>query len=381
MPFSRPKFSQIDAQVTQDLIASNPGSKGLLRFSSMGVLGRVLAKLSHGLYGYLDYVSRQSVPYTADGENLAGWGALRGVTREPATVAQGTVLFSAQAGTHIPAGTIVRRTSDQVAYTADQDSFAVAQPADANGRIGYLITVSVTSLAFGGLANSPSGTAMTIGGGVAGVTSSGYVATALTGGSDVEDDASLRQRVLAAFANPIQGGAARDYVRWCNEVPGVSRVWVNPRGAGAGSVVVYAMKDVANASNNGFLIGTNGVATNERRGERATGDQLTIADHLDLTRPVTALVTVVTPNSQLQSVTIKGVSQLPQIKRDAIAAAIRQMLIAACDPLGTAIYPSQFETAISSVPDVGPFVMSEPAAIINPNFGSLLVLDQVNYLP
>ncbi|MFC7611718.1 baseplate J/gp47 family protein [Teichococcus aestuarii] len=101
--------------------------------------------------------------------------------------------------------------------------------------------------------------------------------------------------MLDRFRAPPQGGAVADYETWARAVPGVTRAWIAPNGMGAGTVVVYAMLDDAQAGAGGFPQGADGVAAAETRATPATGDQLTIADALYPLRPATALVYVVAP--------------------------------------------------------------------------------------
>ena len=50
------------------------------------------------LYGYLDWIARQSNPLTATGEALAGWAALKNVYAEAAQPAIGTATFTGSNG-------------------------------------------------------------------------------------------------------------------------------------------------------------------------------------------------------------------------------------------------------------------------------------------
>nr|WP_247895680.1 baseplate J/gp47 family protein [Azospirillum brasilense] len=82
----------------------------------------------------------------------------------------------------------------------------------------------------------------------------------------------------------------------------------------------------------GFPVGTDGVATDERRGPEATGDQLAVANHLWPLAPVTSLVTVVAPAAQPIAFTIAGV---PVSYRSAVAEALAAQLRDDGSPGGT----------------------------------------------
>src|SRR5690606_29991366 len=60
---------------------------------------------------------------------------------------------------------------------------------------------------------------------------------AFSDGRDEEDDDSYRERVLAAYDEPLSG-AKKDYERWAKEVPGVGSVYVIPLWNGPGTVKV-----------------------------------------------------------------------------------------------------------------------------------------------
>ncbi|MBM6441924.1 baseplate J/gp47 family protein, partial [Lacticaseibacillus rhamnosus] len=82
------------------------------------------------------------------------------------------------------------------------------------------VSIAVAAVNPGGAANSAVGVVMTLGVSIPGIQSSGTVTTAIAGGANAESDDQLRDRMLTAFQNPVQGGAASDYVVWAREVNG-----------------------------------------------------------------------------------------------------------------------------------------------------------------
>jgi uncharacterized phage protein gp47/JayE len=78
---------------------------------------------------------------------------------------------------------------------------------------------------------------------IAGVQSTGTIATKLENGIDVETDDRLLARLLARIQQPPHGGASFDYEQWALEVAGVTRVWVYPTQMGAGTVTVLFVCD------------------------------------------------------------------------------------------------------------------------------------------
>ena len=75
--------------------------------------------------------------------------------------------------------------------------------------------------AAGSASNSATGTAFYLGAGVAGVSATGAAAGPITGGAEIETNASLRSRMLIAYQRPPQGGLIDDYGEWALAVPGV----------------------------------------------------------------------------------------------------------------------------------------------------------------
>jgi uncharacterized phage protein gp47/JayE len=64
---------------------------------------------------------------------------------------------------------------------------------------------------------------------------------AVTGGTDIEDEESFRQRVLNANQQEKLSGAVSDYIRWAEEVAGVGKAYVIPEWNGAGTVKVVVI--------------------------------------------------------------------------------------------------------------------------------------------
>ncbi|MDO9711042.1 baseplate J/gp47 family protein [Paracraurococcus lichenis] len=368
MPFYRPSLTDLQRQALQEIANALPTGTPL-RNSVLGTLATTQAGFSHLHFGYLDWIAKQSVPFTATGEFLDAWAALKGVLRTPATYAQGKVTFAGVAGTVIPAGSVVTR-ADGVTYTTTA-SVAV-------GSSGS-VDATVSAVEAGSTGNANIGVAVTLANPIAGITSAGTASTDLTGGADVEDDDALRTRMLLKYASPPQGGAATDYINWALAVPGVTRAWCNPNGAGNGSVVLYVMLDNAQALNAGYPQGSNGVATLEKRATAATGDQLTVANAINPLRPATALVYVCAPTPQPINISIANFSPNSLANQDAVKAELAELFVNIGSPLGTTIYPSAITSAIARVTGVDHFTLSSPAAPVNIAVGSLPSVGTVSF--
>jgi len=378
MPWPRPTLTQLRADAISDINSSDlPNADGLLRRSVLRVLAWVMAGLAHLHYGYLDWISRMAVPFTAAAEWLEAWAALPGITRTAATAATGSATFSGTPTTPIPAGTLMARGDGYTYQTT------------ASGTIGGGSTATVpivawsTSLAApatGSDGNADASTPLTISNPIAGVTSVGAAAGAITGGAEAESDDSLRDRMLAAFASPAHGGSAADYVAWARAVSGITRAWTSRNGVGPGTVVVYVMLDVAQSAHNGFPQGTNGVATEETRDPgTATGDQLTVANAIWPLQNVEALVYVLAPVAQPLAFSIIGLDPDTAPIRAAIAVALADLLVRKGSPLADiAVAQSDVDAAILAVDGVVSFSLGGSWPV-TPAAGSLLTVGVITY--
>lgn len=375
MPFSRPTLTQLRTQVAQDIASAVPGSDPLLQFSNLNVMGSVQAALAYLHYGYLDWIAQQSVPFTASGEYLEAWAALKGITREPATQATGSITFTGTNGTVLSAGAIVVR-GDGTQYLTTS-SGTVASGA---------VTVTAQAVAdpsglTGAFGNCAASTVLTLGTSVAGINSTGAAATAFTGGADLEQDTPLRARMLLAYQNPAHGGDSADYVNWALEVPGVTRAWCVPHGYGAGTVLVFVMLDGSESAYGGFPQGTNGCAGAETRDTTATGDQLAVANFIFPLQPVTALVYVLAPSQNTVNFSIGGTTGWSSGTKAAVSAAIQSVLTqyGTLAAGSTTVALNLIETAISAVAGTAGFVITSPTSNISSAAGYLPVLGTITW--
>lgn len=374
MPFSRPHLSDLLTQVAQDISSNLPGSDPLLRFSNLGILGNAQAGLAHLHYGYLDYIAQQSNPFTATGEYLEAWGALKSVFRLPANGANGAVTFTGANGLTIPTSTRLVRGDGQTYITTASGTVA-----------GGVVMVTAAAVPDptgqgGAISNTAPGSVMTLGQAIVGVNSSGTVSVAFTGGADLEVDTNLRARMLLAYQSPAHGGSLTDYQNWALQVPGVSRVWVVPHGYGAGTVVIYPMLDIAESSHAGFPQGSNGTASGENRSANASGDQLAVANYIFPLQPVTALVYVVAPTPAPVYFTISGIASASAATRALIAAAIATVINAQGSAIGATVTLSAIEAAVASLPGTSGFIITAPLVNITSAIGSLPQFGGLTYI-
>jgi len=374
MPYPRPTLSDLRARVASDITSGLPTADGLLRFSNLQITGKAVAGLAYLNYGYLDWIAKQGVPYTASGEFLYAWGAMKNVYPKSPTVASGAVTFPGTPGVIVPAGTQVVR-SDAATFTTQ---------ASATVGTDSTLVVQVTADLAGEAGNTPVGGLMTLGTSITGVQSTGAVTAVITGGADQELDEAFFGRMLAAYQSTPNGGSDNDYVNWALDVPGVTRAWCMPNGFGTGTVVVYSMLDDANAAYGGFPQGTNGISSSDNRatsGNLAAGDQLIIANSVYIQQPVTAMVYHCAPIAAPIAWTITGLIGASTATRTAVAAAISGVLFDQGAPLadGSSVDVSDVGAAISAIAGTQGFVITSPVANIPNTLGHLPTLGVITY--
>lgn len=382
MPFSRPTLTELRARNKSYLLTELQTVGALLRFSNLGILGDVDAGMAYLHYAYMDWIAKQSNPYTATDEYLAAWAALKDIYRKAAVAATGaTVTFTGTAGSVVPAATILNR-SDSYQYTVDAE-VTIASIGTATGTItAVLPDTSADSTGGGEDGNADAGTTLTLDVAIDGVDTTVTATAAITGGADIEDEEVFRSRMLLAYQDPPQGGSDADYKEWALAVSGVTRAWVTPRLLGAGTVGVYFMMDPdgATTNDNSFPTGTNGYATKETQysGEVATGDQLTVADYIYTNRPVTATVYVASPIKTEVPFTISGIATASSTVKSAITTAISGIFFDKGEP-GGEIYLTDIIAAIAAVDDTAGFLMTSPTENIVMPTGGLPVIGTVTY--
>jgi uncharacterized phage protein gp47/JayE len=376
LPFPRPTLTSLRASAMQDITASDlPNANGFLRRSPLRVLAWVQAGLAFLHYGFLDWISLQSTPFTSTDEYLEGWAAIAPtpVLREAPQFASGPVQFGGVATTPLPINTVINRDADQV-------QFQTTAAATIGG--GGTVTQTVIALVAGSNGNTDAGATFTLAASISGINPGSTATANIVGGTDLEQDPSLRNRMLESYAAPPHGGDAADYVTWSLEVPGVTRAWVPAVPLVPGAVTVYFMMDEAEAAYGGFPQGTNGVAAAETRDTAATGDQLTLANYLFPLRPVTTIVYAVAPQATVQNFTISGLSGITTGQKAEVSAAISAVFLSLDTPLGTtSINESTVSDAISAIGGLPSFTITVPASWpITSGLGYLLTLGTVTYI-
>lgn len=331
MPNERPTLPELIDQGATEIESRVPGVLARVRNSVIGSLNRVWQGGLSALYKHVDYLAQQWWPDTCAPEFLPLHGARWGKPRLTSAPATGTHQFVGLEGAEVPEGTTVKR-SDGVQFTTTEPGVIAAGVAE----------VPIEALLPGQLGNSAIGTELTLTSPVPNINATGVTVTALGGGADVETIERWRARILLRIRKPPQGGADYDYEGWALEVPGVTRAWVYPGEAGAGTVVVRFVRD-----DDEDLI-------------PSAGEVETVQAYIDARRPVTAATTVLAPIATPQAYTIHLDPDTPAI-RAAVLAELAELYRREAKPGGTMLISHQRE-AISISPGENDHVLTVPSA-------------------
>lgn len=349
MPFSRPTLSALVTRVMAGIRSRLTAEQ--MRRSDAEVYGREIAGASHELHGHLQYISRQVIYDTAESDYLDRWASIwLTQPRLAATAAVGNFTFVGVNGTVIPAGTVLASAAG-LEYETD------AEVAIADGTALCAITASLA----GAASNASAGTVLSISTPIPGITSEAVVdGSGLTSGTDQEDDASLRARLISRIQQPPHGGAGFDYVTWAKEVAGVTRAWVYPGELGAGTVTVRFVRD------------------NDASAIPDGAEVLAVQEYIDVRRPVTADVYALAPIAVALDFTITLTPNTAAVKA-AVEAELRDLLSREAEPAGT-ILLSHIREAISIAAGENNYVMTAPAADVAHGIGEIAVMGAITWL-
>lgn len=200
--------------------------------SDLAVRLYAVAAQVHALYIQGEWVARQCFPQTAEGEYLDLHAALRGVERREAARAQGLIAFAvsgtAQTALTIPAGTVCLTAGLVRFETLEEGAIQI-------GETQVLIPAQAVEPGEGG--NVAAGTIRSMAVVPVGVNTC-HNPQAFTGGSDEEDDESLRARVLETYRRLPNGANAAYYQQEAMSFEEVAAASVLSRARGVGTVDV-----------------------------------------------------------------------------------------------------------------------------------------------
>jgi uncharacterized phage protein gp47/JayE len=315
------------------------------------VLSDAQGGLCHLTLQYIDWLSLQLLPDTAETEWLDRHGAIwlknadGTIGRKQATFAEGWVQFTGVSGTVVPIGTQMSGGGTGFETTA-QVTIATG-PTDA----------PVRALSAGAAGNIEEGEIITLADLIPGLDGAVTVIE-ITGGVEVENDDDLRMRVLQRIQNPPMGGAQADYVTWALAVPGVTRAWAAME-QGPGTITVRFLMDELRADDDGWP---------------QPQDIEAVATYIDKMRPVTVKdCYVVAPIKEFIDVTIKNLMPDTAAVEAAVEASLREMLFRVAAPSQT-IYEAWISFAIMNAPGVQSFNLVNGRDWVMPSLGHMAVM-------
>lgn len=207
------------------------------RASDIGIRLKLLAGQLAGLEVRIDYLLRQALPQTADGKYLDMHAALRGMQRRKASCAQGTLSFSRTMQTEtdiiIPKGTVCSTGEVQDIRFETLETAVLPK----GGRLIDVPAQALESGKSGSVAAGAVSVMITPPQGIEEVTNT----AAFRGGEDIEDDASLRARLLESYRRVSNGANKAFYRNAALSDKDVTEAAVLPRVRGNGTVdvVIY----------------------------------------------------------------------------------------------------------------------------------------------
>lgn len=276
MPFQRPTIDQLIDRVKSDF-RTVLGITNILRRSFLGAMAKAIAGMSHLQLGYMDWISKQVMVDTAEGDWLIRWATIFNIELTPATFAEFKIGISGNPGGVVGVNDIWQGPTGiqyklQAEVTLDGSGAGIGQViALTEGKVGNLSVGSKISLL------SP----------VANINSDATVTEIVIVAADDETLESLRERVLNRMRLPPLGGSANDYITWAKEVAGVTRSWVLPLYTGPGTVAVSFVTDGESDI----------IPTTPKLNE--------VKNYIEERKPVTALLTVFAPVPAPLDMTIK----------------------------------------------------------------------------
>jgi uncharacterized phage protein gp47/JayE len=361
MPWTTPTLRNVRVMVRDNVRAYLPGSDANVPNSLLRVMADAMGALCHLVLQYIDWLSKQLLPDTAETEFLDRHGAIWLVNsdgtkgRKQATLSFGSISITGNAGVVVPLGSTLTNTPT--------DGEIIAYETLEQVNVGLTPTpVQVRALDAGAAGNLGAGAIMAFNPVLNGVDRNASV-IAIAGGADTETDDELRARVLLRIQQPPMGGDKTDYEAWVLAVPGVTRAWCNPLEMGIGTVTVRFMMDDLRADNGGIPLAQDVVA---------------VEAYLDTVRPVAVKdVFVAAPIAFPITLGISALVVDSAATREAIELSLRDMFFEKAIPGGT-IYESWVESAIADAVGVDHFELSFVTTPM-PTPGSLGILGSIIY--
>jgi uncharacterized phage protein gp47/JayE len=359
MPWTTPTLREVRSLVRDSIHGSLPGSDATIPNSVLRVMSDTQGALCFLTLEYVDWLSLQLLPDTAETEWLDRHGNIwlvnaDGTTgRKQATLATGTVAATGVQGSIVPAGALMGAGTQNATYQVTDQVVIGSGPT----------VVPVTALDAGTVGNLNPEDSLAFLVPPPGVDGTATVIT-MDGGVDTETDDELRARILRRIQQPPMGGDKTDYEAWALAVPGVTRAWASPQEMGIGTMTIRFLMDDLRAYNDGWP---------------QADDITTVADYIDKMRPVTVKDCYVeAPIKQFLDITISNLVPDSVETRAEIEQSVQNMLFIKAAPAQT-IYAAWINYAIMSAPSVISFKLVSDSDVVMNSLGNMAVLDTILY--
>lgn len=189
---------------------------------------------------------------TSSGNYLDMRAGEYGISRNMGSKAAGCVSFTGNNGVAIPGGTQIQTGGGLIYTTTDSGILTEG-----------ILDLQVTAEDIGIKYNVPAGSLIQLPVQVVGITGVTNIEP-ITGGSDIESDQSLLQRVLIKVRMPSTSGNANDYKLWALSVSGIGDAKVFPVWDGPGTVKVIVIDTEKKPANMNLVSSVSGVIENNR---------------------------------------------------------------------------------------------------------------------
>jgi uncharacterized phage protein gp47/JayE len=193
--FPRPELAEIRARIYADITNKLPGQDASIAYSPLNALAEALVGATYELYGYLDWVARQTNVLDCEDENLDKYGEIWSIARKSAAYATGSVTFTGTNGSVIPEGSVIISSANTQYRTTAEYTIASGTA-----------TANVKSVLPGISQNLSAGTVLTTNTAISGVDAA-VTAVLISGGTDAEDAFfRVRPDVPAAVMDEVELG-------------------------------------------------------------------------------------------------------------------------------------------------------------------------------
>ena len=342
-------------ELYNELMAAFAEATGMEAAGSGDLAARMYAVAAQlwGLYVQCDWVNRQCFPQTAQGEYLDLHAQLRRVERREATAAEGVLRFTVDAAgaadREIAAGTVCMTAGLTRFETIEAGTLEAGETS---------VDIRARALDAGSAGNVAAGTILQMAVAPVGVSRCTNPA-AFTGGTDREDDETLRARVLETYRRLPNGANAAFYQQGALSFDEVAAAAVIPRPRGVGSVDVV----VSTAA---------GAPSAELLEE--------LEDYFEARREIAVDVQVRAPEMETVDVTVQVAAeegQDAQTVQDAVEAALRGWFDGR--RLGQSVLRAALGELVFHVEGVANYALTAPAADVAvevdvlPRLGTLAV--------